>query len=268
MVALASDAGALAATLGRMRRDIWNIPAPALGGAGTVVAYGHWGPAVLMFPAEAGSAFDLEANGIIDALAGPLEHGHLKVYTVDSHDRYTWSDALIPTEERARRHEDYHQWIVDNVATAIHADCGGYTPIATAGPSMGAFHAVNFALRRADLFPHAVGMSGNYDPATWNGWGESGDALYFNNPFSYLSNTYGDHLEWLRGRVFVQLAVGTGAWEEHPTAALPSSRALCELLGAKGIPNHLAVWGNDTPHDWPSWRRMAEVYIAGLADDR
>ena len=45
---------------------------------------------------------------------------------------------------------------------------------------------------------------------------------YFNNPAAYVPNLYGDHLDWLRSRVFIQLVVGSGAFEEHPTGALPS----------------------------------------------
>src|SRR4051794_9537512 len=167
-----------------MRRDIWTVPAPSLFGEGRVIAYGHWGQPVLFFPAEGGSAVDLEERGIIHALTEPIEAGRLKVYAVDSHDGSTWSDHSLELEERAQRHEGYHRWITDQVATAIHADCGGAVPIATAGASLGAFHAVNVALRRADLFPHALGMSGNYDPTSWNGWGARGDALYFNSPFA------------------------------------------------------------------------------------
>ena len=43
--------------------------------------------------------------------------------------------------------------------------------IATLGCSLGAFHAANFALKRADLFPLAMCFSGNYDPASWHAWG-------------------------------------------------------------------------------------------------
>ncbi len=120
------------------------------------------------------------------------------------------------------------------------------------------------SLRRADLFPHAVGMSGNYDPTTWNGWGEQGDAVYFNNPFAYLQHMHGDHLDWLRRTVFIQLAVGRGAYEEHPTQALPSTCGLAGLLGAKGIHHGLDIWGEDTPHDWPSWARMASLHLGSL----
>jgi esterase/lipase superfamily enzyme len=248
-----------------MRRDVWTLEAPSLGGEGRVVAYGHWGVPVLFFPAEGGSAFDIEDRGIVHALADPIEAGRIKVYAVDAHDGSTWSNRSIPLEDRARQHEGYHAWIVERVAPAIHGDSGGPVAIATAGASLGAFHAVNLALRRADLFPHALGMSGNYDPTSWDGWGERGDAVYFNSPFMYLEHMHGDHLDWLRRTVFVQLCVGRGAWEVHPTQSLPSTIAFDEMLAAKGIPHDLDVWGEDTPHDWPSWARMAAKHLGSLA---
>lgn len=247
-----------------MRRDVWTVPAPSLGAEGRVVAYGHWGTPILFFPAEGGSALDVEHQGIIDALAEPLENGTIKVFGVDSNDGNSWSNRNLPTEERAQIHNAYHEWIVNEVAGAIHQDCGGFLGIATAGVSLGAYHAVNVALRRADLFPHAVGMSGSYDPTTWHGWGDLGDATYFNNPFAYVANMDGDHLEWLRSQVFIQLCVGTGAWEVSPTQALPSSKALARLLWDKHIPCDLDVWGEDSPHDWPSWRRMVVKHLAPL----
>lgn len=247
-----------------MRREEWLIWAPSIGANGHVMAYGHWGTPILFFPAEGGSARDIEDHGLIHVLAPAIEAGRIKVYAVDANDHESWSNHSIPSEERARRHNAYHSWIADEVAPAIHADCGGYQPIVTTGPSMGAYHAVNMCLRRADLFPHAVGMSGNYDPATWHGWGEMGEALYFNNPMAYVQNLHGDHLEWLRGRVFIQLVVGSGPFEEQPTRALPSSWDLAHSLWAKGIPCDLDVWGQDTPHDWPSWQRMAAKHLAGL----
>jgi esterase/lipase superfamily enzyme len=247
-----------------VRRDVWIVESPATGGAGHVVAYGHWGVPVLFFPAEGGSAFDLENRGIVDALAEPLEAGRIKVYAVDANDGSTWSDRSLPLEERARRYEGFQVWVTDQVASAIHADCGGHVAIATAGVSLGAYHAVNSALRRADLFPYALGMSGSYDPTAWDGWGDRGDAVYFNAPLMYLQHMAGDHLDWLRQSVFVQLCVGSGAWEVHPTQALPSTIALGELLAAKGIRHAVDVWGDDTPHDWPSWARMAAKHLGGL----
>jgi esterase/lipase superfamily enzyme len=131
----------------------------------------------------------------------------------------------------------------------------------TTGCSLGAYHAVNLALRRADLFPLALGLSGNYDPSTWRSWGERGDAMYFQNPRDYLPNLGGDHLDWLRSRVSLLLVVGQGAWETHPTGALPSTRDLAEQLWAKGIRCELDLWGFDVAHDWPWWQRQLAHHL-------
>ena len=120
---------------------------------------------------------------------------------------------------------------------------------------------MNLALRRADLVPAAIGLSGNYDPSSWNAWGERGDAAYFSNPTDYVPNLHGDHLAWLRDRLDLTLVVGEGAWEVHPTGALPSTRRLAELLQAKGIRCNLDVWGPDAPHDWPAWRRQLGYHL-------
>jgi len=225
----------------------------ALGAAGTVIRYGHWGRPALAFPAEQGQAGDFERNGMIGAVAGLIDAGRLKVYCVDSYDAASWSDRAIPLEERARRHGRYESWVTDAVVPWIHQDCGGPQEILTLGCSLGAYHAANFALKRADLFPLALCFSGNYDPASWDGWGERGLATYFNNPVDYVGHLDGDHLEWLRGRLSLLLVCGQGAWEDT-TGSLRSTRELAALLAGKGIRHELDLWGHDVPHDWPSWR--------------
>ena len=207
----------------------------AIGANGTVVAYGHYGRPVLAFPAERGNAWEYGDRGMVDALDELLEGGRVKLYCVDSFDGGSWSNASIPLEERAREHDRYESWILDQVVPWIHADCGGPQEIATLGVSLGAYHAVNFALKRADLFPLALGLSGNYDPSTWDAWGERGEAAYFNNPFDYVAHMGGDHLDWLRGRLSLLLVCGQGQWEDT-TGALESSKRLAGLLAREGDP--------------------------------
>jgi esterase/lipase superfamily enzyme len=231
-----------------------------IGGAG-LVAYGHWGRPVLVFPSEQGSAWDFENNGMVDAVADLVEGGRVKLYCVDSADGWTWSDRSVSIEERARRHGAYEHWVLDTVVPWVWGDCGGQVEIATLGCSLGAYHAANFALKRADVFPLAMCMSGNYDPTGWHAWGEQGAATYFNNPMAYVGGLHGDHLDWLRSRVSLLLIVGQGAWEVQPTGALPSTRAFAERLRDKGIRHELDVWGYDVPHDWESWRSQLRHHL-------
>lgn len=230
-------------------------------GWGTLIAYGHWGRPVLVFPSEQGRAWDFENNGMIDAAAQLIDGGRVKLYCVDSGDGWSWSDRSIPTEERAHRHGGYEDWIMNSVLPWIRQDCGGEGELATFGCSLGAFHAANFALKHADVFPLAMCFSGNYDPTTWHAWGEQGDATYFNNPMAYVANLEGDHLNWLRERLSVLLVVGQGAWETHPTGALPSTRNFADRLRDKGIRHELDLWGHDIPHDWSSWQAQLRHHL-------
>jgi esterase/lipase superfamily enzyme len=95
------------------------------------------------------------------------------------------------------------------------------------------------------------------------GWGERGDALYFNNPMAYVANLHGDHLAWLRSRVHLILVCGQGQWEDS-TGALASTRAFGGLLAGKAIPHEVDLWGHDIPHDWPSWRRQFAHHLPRL----
>ena len=225
-----------------------------------VAVYGHWGRPVLAFPTEGGDAGEFERHGMIASVGDLLQGGRVKLYCVDSFDHETWSNRGIPLEERARRHGGYEGWILDQVVPFIRDDCGGANEIITCGCSLGAFHAANFALKRADLFPLALCMSGSYDPSAWDGWGERGDVAYFNNPMDYVAHLDGGHLEWLRGRLSLLLVCGQGQWEDT-TGALESTRRFAALLEAKRIRCELDLWGYDIPHDWPSWRAQLAHHL-------
>jgi esterase/lipase superfamily enzyme len=246
-----------------MRRRAIELFSPAIGAAGTVLAYGHWGRPVLVFPSEGGKAGDYESHGMVDAVTDLLDAGRVKLYCVDSYDASSWSDRGLPLEERARRHGAFESWIVDQVTPWIADDCGGAAGVLTTGCSLGAFHAANFALRRADLFPQALCLSGNYDPSGWHGWGEQGETLYFNNPTAYVAGFHGDHLDWLRRQVYLVLVCGQGMWEDT-TGAQDSTRRLAGLLARMGIPHELDVWGHDVAHDWPWWRRQLAHHLHRL----
>jgi esterase/lipase superfamily enzyme len=202
----------------------------AIGAEGNIVVHGHYGRPVLVFPSEGGSAWDYESNGMVAAVGGLLEAGRVKLYCVDAFD----------TGDRSR----YESWIIDEVVPFIHDDLGGHQDILATGSSMGAFHAANFVLRRADLIPAAICLSGNYE------FGLTGEVASF----------HGDHLDWIRSRASFLLVCGQGMWEDT-TGALESTKHLAHLLGEKGIRHELDLWGHDVPHDWPSWRAQIAHHL-------
>ena len=236
------------------------LPAPSLGGGAEVVVHGDWGRPVLWFATEQGSAHDFSNNGMLDAVRGAVDGGRIKVYCVGSYDHESWSASWKPLQDRAAAHRAYEDWIIWHVVPFIRDSSGGRDDIATAGASMGAFHAILFALRHPHVFPRAVSFSGNYDPSTWRGWG---DEDYFTSPFRFVPGLGGGQLDYLRHRLFLTLIVGSGQWEDT-TGANPSTHAFANVLRDKGIPHEFYDWGPEWPHDWSSWHAQASIYLASL----
>ncbi|MET0419864.1 MAG: alpha/beta hydrolase-fold protein [Actinoplanes sp.] len=242
-----------------MRHYTTELVSPA-GERGTLAAYGNWGRPVLVLPSEGGYAQEFADRGMVAAVDDLIEAGRVKLYCVDSFDAGTWSNNDIPLAERARRHGAYESWILGAVVPHIRADSGDDAELMALGCSMGAYHALNFAFKRADLFPLALCFSGNYDPTSWRSWGDRDDAVYFNNPTEYVANLHGDHLDWLRSRLSLLLVCGQGQWEDT-TGSLESTRRMAGLLEAKGVRHELDLWGHDVPHDWPSWRAQLAHHL-------
>ena len=225
---------------------------------GTVLAYGDYGRPVIAFPSEEGEAHDWEDRGMVDAVGGLLDAGKLKLYCVPSFDRESWTRNDLSLEERAQRHGQYERWILARLVPFVQADSHTQELIAT-GASFGAYHAANFCLKRADVFPVALCLSGVYDVSVQGG-GERGDAVYFNNPMDYVANVGGDHLDWLREHASLLLVCGQGQWEDT-TGALESTKRFGSLLGQQGIRHEVDLWGHDVPHDWSSWRRQIAHHL-------
>lgn len=239
------------------------IDAPSLGGAGEVIVHGHWGRPVLWFPSEAGSAGDFEANGMLDAVRGAVDDGLIKIFCVSSYDNESLSARWKPQHDRALAHHAYEDWIIWRVVPFIRDHSGGRGDVVTAGPSMGAYHAILFALRHAHVFSRAIGFSGAYNPWAWHGWGEGTAATYAIDPSDFLQHVDGEHLDFLRRTLQLTLVVGSGSWEDS-TGANASTRQLAGILAAKQIPHELHVWGHEWPHDWSSWRAQAALYLPQL----
>ena len=140
---------------------------PAIGATGNVVVHGHYGRPVLVFPAEGGSAWDFENQGMVGAVGGLLDARPGEALLR----RLVRLGVVVGPLAAARgaRARARPLRVVDprpGRAVRSTTTAAARRRSLTTGCSLGAYHAANFALRRADLFPLAICLSGNYDPAT------------------------------------------------------------------------------------------------------
>jgi esterase/lipase superfamily enzyme len=226
--------------------------------------YGHWGAPVIVFPCSRGRYFDYEGLGMIDAIAGFIDAGKIKLFCVDSVDAQSWYNFNVPPAERNARHEAYDRYIVEEVIPFVQDHCCyPEARIMANGCSMGAYHAVNFYLKHPDAIAGTIALSGLYrlDRPEFGLQAADVPAVYFNSPLAYLPGlTDSWYLDRYReGRMVV--CVGQGAWEEE---AVEDTRQLDAICRAKGIPAWIDYWGQDVNHDWPWWYRQMNHFLGKL----
>lgn len=241
-----------------MKRRHEMIESQVMGRRVHVWCFGHWGAPVLVFPTAAGFAHEWDRQGMVDVLAPLIQSGKIKLYCPESNVSQTLTDKTDHPANRLKRHLVYEQFILSDLVPAIRRDCNSADiRIATAGASLGAFYAANFALKQPDIFHYALCLSGRYDLVHFTG-GFSNTDVYFNNPMAYASNMQGEHLENVRQQTHLTLVCGQGKWEE---GCIEETHALANILAAKGIGHHRDIWGHDVSHDWIWWQRQTLFHL-------
>ncbi|HEV7374848.1 MAG TPA: alpha/beta hydrolase-fold protein [Pyrinomonadaceae bacterium] len=225
-----------------------------------LVAYGHAGYPLLMFPTAAADFLEYERFHLIDAISPLIEAGRVRAYSINSVNRYSLLNEQASPQWKAELLSRYDRYVTDEVLPLIRNDTGDpqARPITT-GASLGAFLSANAYFRHPDLLRGVIAMSGSYDIRSYLR-GYHDDNVYFNNPAEYLPNLNDDHyLPLLRRADAIFILSGQGAYE-----APERSRQLSRLLSAKGIQHTLDLWGHDVNHDWPWWRKMLPYYLEKL----
>jgi esterase/lipase superfamily enzyme len=204
----------------------------ALGQDMALKVYGHAGRPVVAFPSQDGRYWDFESWGMVEACAGFIDEGRARIISVDGIDSQSWTNQAISPADRARRHDDYDRYLAAELVPFVR-DLTGWERSWATGASMGAYHAANVVFHHPDAFDGLIAMSGLDDP-----W----------------------YLDRLRAAKLA-FVVGRGAWEDD---MLADTRAMCDVLAAKGIPAIVDEWGDDVNHDWPWWRKMLPHYLDRL----
>ena len=225
-----------------------------------LVAYGHAGYPLLMFPTAAADYLEYERFYLVDAIRPLIDAGQIRAYSINSVNRYSLLNEQMPAPLKAELLAQYDRYITDEVLPLIRKDAGqdDIRPLTT-GASLGAFLAANTYFKHPDAFRGTIAMSGSYDiKAYLHGYFD--ENVYFNNPLDYLPGLNDDYfLPILRQADAIVILSGQGSYE-----APERSRQLSDVLNSKGIPHTLDIWGTDVNHDWPWWRKMLPHWLGRL----
>ena len=223
-----------------------------------IVAYGHDGYPLLMFPTAAADYLEYERFHLIDSIRQHIEAGRVRAYSINSVNRYSLMNQQAPPQLKGDLLTRYDRYITEEVLPLIRLETGGQNPLTT-GASLGAYLSANAYFKHPDVLRGVIAMSGSYDVRSWFD-GYFDDNVYFNNPVQYLPNLDdGRFLPTLQRADAIVILSGQGAYE-----APERSRQLSGILQAKGIPHTLDIWGHDVEHDWPWWRKMLPYWLDKL----
>lgn len=235
------------------------LDSPALGRRVHLWAFGEMGRPLIVFPSNAGVAHEWQKGGMIEALSPLLAAGRIKVYCPETNVSQTYSGEGS-VEARMAHHKAYERFVLKTLVPFIRRDCQSPDATMTAtGCSMGAFYASLFTLKHPEVFERALCLSGRYRASSM--FDRSNEDLYFNDPLAFLPNLSGPSLDRVRRRAHLTVVVGRGA---HEAGCIRETAEFGGWLKHKGIPHHLAFWGEDSRHDYTWWRRQARHYLGQL----
>lgn len=236
-----------------MTRDFHRWYSRSLNRDMDLLVFGHGGPPVIVFPSSMGAFFEYEDRGMVAAMREKLERGWLQLYCVSSVDSESWYARGAHPRQRVERHLHYESYILADVVPLIR-QLNPSHGLGVTGCSFGAYHAMVMALRHPYVFTSCTTMSGAFDVTQFlDGWTDQ-DA-YLLNPLAFLPGLHDPYyLDQYRRNKFV---LATGEWD----ICRKANEDFSGLLGAKGIPHSLHVWGLGSKHDWPDWQPMANAYL-------
>ncbi len=239
-----------------MQKELDGWYSPRLNRHMEIATYGHYGFALLMVPTAAADYLEYERFQLIKAIEPLINEGKVKVFSINSINTESWMNRDMHPRHKAIRHQQFNDYVFNEVIPYIRVKTSNDTPIITCGASFGALHSMNLFLKRPDMISGVIAMSGCYDLTSYtNGYFD--DDVYFNSPEHYMPSLSDDYfLPRIKAAKKIIISTGSGSFET-PDA----SRRFSHILNVKGIANDLDVWGQDMPHDWETWRQMLPYFL-------
>jgi esterase/lipase superfamily enzyme len=219
-----------------------------------LLTFGHAGARVLVFPTSCGRFFDWENRGMMNALSRHLEEGWLQIYCLDSVDTESWFNGNVSNNDKAYRHLQYQEYVINEVLPFTRSKNDNDFVIA-AGASFGAYHSFSIALRYPNSFKRVLGMSGVYDVREWT-HGEMNDFIAQGSPCEFLRGLHNhQHIEDIKK---LEMIIPIGVED----TLYDNNKWFSNLLWEKGMWHAVREW-DGFGHDWPVWYDMVQLYIGG-----
>lgn len=224
-----------------------------------LLIFGYSGRAVLFFPTRMARFYDYENWGIVGALQDQIYRGELQLFCIDSIDAESFYNLWVHPSTRIHRHLQYEQYVLQEVLPLMRLkNDGDYFEVA--GCSMGAYHAVNLAMKHPALFKKVVGMSGRYDLTRqiadfkdlFDGYHD--ENVYFNMPQQFIANL--DDAQTLDAIRNIEIIMAVGETDPFFSNNLEFSG----VLWNKEVANQLHIW-NNYAHRPRYWKQMVQLYL-------
>ena len=146
-----------------MERSLSSWYSPHLHKEMPIAVYGHYGFALLMVPTAAADYLEYERFELINSLSPLINAGKLKIFSINSINTESWMNDQMNPRDKSIRHQQFNNYIFEEVLPFIKTHTDPRTPIVTCGASFGALHSMNLFLKRPDLINGVIGLSGVYD---------------------------------------------------------------------------------------------------------
>ena len=209
---------------------------------------GHFGYPILMFPTSQGQYTQNHDFKLNESINWFVEQGKVKLYNIETIDKFSFYDKNIHAAERIRNYELYVQFLIQEFVPYLQALHSEHR-IAIAGASFGGYHASNFAFRFPDVVSHLFCLSGAFSIRNFMD-GFSNEQVYFNSPREFMRND----LAWKFNHMHIVLSTS------DEDICLEQTKEMSNILSVKGI-NHWYDERKWINHDWPLWRMAFPMFI-------
>ena len=209
---------------------------------------GHFGHPILMFPTSNGDYTQNHDFKLNDSINWFVEQGKVKLYNIETIDKYSFYDKNIHPAERIRNYKLYMQFLIQEFVPYLQALHSEHR-VAVAGASFGGYHASNFAFRFPDVVSHLFCLSGAFSIRNFMD-DFSGDLVYYNCPREFMKNDEA----WKFSHMHIVLSTS------DEDICLEQTKEMSGILASKGI-NHWFDERKWISHDWPLWRMVFPMFI-------